>query len=90
MQNFINIQLFSINKLIFHGELISINLRTDRSAYITLLPNHSPLITNLTDSKISLHLNRGKTQFFNVETGVFYFADNKAYLIANKATLMNK
>ncbi|MCB9805560.1 ATP synthase F1 subunit epsilon [Candidatus Nomurabacteria bacterium] len=79
---FLKLHIVSGDGEIFQGEVDSLNLNTS-SGYITILPNHAPLISSLDKGVISVRTKEGEKQF-KAESGVLDISHDKTVVLIHK------
>jgi F-type H+-transporting ATPase subunit epsilon len=63
------LNIIAQNKIIYQGKVSSVTLPGEKGE-LTILPNHIPLITSLTEGKIKVQDKNQKELFFEIESGV--------------------
>lgn len=66
--NGMKVNIFSLKEILFQGEASSLNLRSV-DGELTILPNHIPLITELTACDIKIIDNNDKTFIIPISSG---------------------
>jgi len=71
-------------KTIYEGDLVSM-IVPGRMGYIGILPNHAPIITQLSPGNIRLRDTSGSIKTFSSDTdGFLEVSDNKATMLLDK------
>lgn len=79
------LSIYSLKKIVYEGEADSVNMQTV-GGEITVLNNHRPLLSMLTEGVLKITAN-GQEQFFQVKSGfVEVKEDNSVRLLVEEVT----
>lgn len=77
--------VFSLKNVIFEGEALSLNCKTD-AGDITVLDNHQPLIASLAPGTVSIIDSEKKEEYFPIRSGFIHVqTGNAVRLIVDEA-----
>lgn len=79
---FLKLHIVSGDGELFEGDVDSMNINTT-SGFLTILPNHSPLISNLEKGVIAVRSKDGEKKF-NAENGVLNVSPDKTVVLIHK------
>ena len=76
------VDIITPDKELFSGDILSIELPGSDGSF-EILNNHAPIIATLSGGKITIALENGKKQSFEVNGGVIEMQNNKIIVLAD-------
>ena len=76
------VEIITPDAKLFEGEVNSIKLPGTNGGF-EILNNHAPIISTLTAGEISIALDQGQNQSFEVQGGVIELQNNKIIVLAD-------
>ena len=76
------VEIITPDAKLFEGEVKSIKLPGTDGGF-EILNNHAPIISTLTTGEISIALDQGKTESFEIRGGVVEMQNNKIIVLAD-------
>ena len=76
------VEIITPDAKLFEGEVNSIKLPGTNGGF-EILNNHSPIISTLTAGEISIALDQGQNQSFEIQGGVIELQNNKIIVLAD-------
>jgi F-type H+-transporting ATPase subunit epsilon len=76
------VEIITPDAKLFDGEVSSIHL-PGASGRFEILNDHAPIISTLIAGDVSVSLNNGKTETFNIQGGVIEMQKNKIIVLAD-------
>ena len=76
------VEIITPNAKLFEGEVNSIKLPGTNGGF-EILNNHAPIISTLTAGEISIALDQGQNQSFEIQGGVIELQNNKIIVLAD-------
>ena len=76
------VEIITPDAKLFEGEVNSIKLPGTNGGF-EILNNHAPIISTLTAGEISIALDQGQNQSFEIQGGVIEMQNNKIIVLAD-------
>jgi F-type H+-transporting ATPase subunit epsilon len=76
------VEIITPDAKLFDGEVSSIHLPGTNGRF-EILNDHAPIISTLTAGEVSVSLNNGQTETFNIQGGVIEMQKNKIIVLAD-------
>jgi len=76
------VEIITPDAKLFEGEVNSIKLPGTNGGF-EILNNHAPIISTLTAGEISIALDQGQNQSFEIQGGVIELQNNKIIVLAD-------
>ncbi|MDG1849305.1 MAG: ATP synthase F1 subunit epsilon [Flavobacteriales bacterium] len=76
------VEIITPDAKLFEGEVNSIKLPGANGGF-EILNNHAPIISTLTAGEISIALDQGQNESFEIQGGVIEMQDNKIIVLAD-------
>lgn len=76
------VEIITPDAKLFDGEVSSIHLPGTNGRF-EILNDHAPIISTLTPGEVSVSLNNGQTEIFNIQGGVIEMQKNKIIVLAD-------
>ena len=76
------VEIITPNAKLFEGEVNSIKLPGTNGGF-EILNNHAPIISTLTAGEISIALDKGQKESFEIHGGVIEMQNNKIIVLAD-------
>ena len=77
------LQIVTHDQVLFDDEIESL-IAPGALGYLGILAHHAPLLTSLTQGKLTIHLNKEETQVFQVNGGVLEVTFQGAVILAEE------
>ena len=77
-----HVEIITPDAKLFEGEVNSIKLPGTNGGF-EILNNHAPIISSLTAGKISIVLDNGQKESFEIQGGVIEMRNNKIIVLAD-------
>ena len=76
------VEIITPDAKLFEGEVNSIKLPGTNGGF-EILNNHAPIISTLTAGEISIALDKGQKEYFEIHGGVIEMQNNKIIVLAD-------
>lgn len=81
----IQISIFQYQKLFFQNDkVVAMKFKAAQTGEMTILPEHSPLISDLKDTAMQITLSSGANKTFQIKKGILHFRDNVASVMTDQ------
>lgn len=80
--------IFNYQNLVNEYNVQSLTFQSTAKGKITVLCDHSPLISDIANSTLKLVDLNGKFKEYKINKGIFYFRDNVAKIMTEKISLV--